>query len=68
MNECGSHHGAFGKQQSLRLEVSIDRFKQYRRQFVTFQKMPEIQYRGLIRQSIGSSANLDRQNSMGVSI
>jgi len=41
---------------SLRFEVSIDRFQQYRRQFVTFQKMPEIQYRGLVRQSTGNSA------------
>ena len=56
MNECGAHHGAFGNQQSSRLEVSIDHLKQYRCQFVTFQKMPEIQYRDLVRQGISSSA------------
>lgn len=39
-----------------RFEVSINHLKQYRSQFVTFQKMPEIQYRGLVRQSIGNPA------------
>ena len=37
MNECGVHHWAFGNQQSLGLEVSIDRLKQYHRQFVLLQ-------------------------------
>ena len=56
MNECSAHHRAFGSQQPPRFELSIDRFKQYRRQFVLFQKMTEIQYRGLARQSIGNPA------------
>ena len=54
MNEGGVHHRAFGNQQPLRLELSIDRFQQYRRQFVILQKMTEIQYRGLVWQGIGN--------------
>ena len=56
MNECGVYHRAFGNQQPLSLKVSIDRFQQYRRQFVLLQKMMKIQYRGFFRQDIGKPA------------
>jgi len=51
----------------LSFEVSIDRLKQYRRQFVLFQKMTSIQYRGFIRQIVGYPAEPCKHRILSIS-
>ena len=53
MDDAGVHHGTLGYQQSLILEVGVDFIQQYHRQIVLLQQMPEVEYRGLVRQGVG---------------
>ncbi len=56
MDDGGVHHRAFGHQQAFGFEVRIDGVQQHGGQAVVFKEMPEVEDRGLVRQSVGDAA------------
>ena len=60
MNDAGIHHGTLGYEQSLILEVGVDFIQQYHRQIVLLQQMPEVQYRGLVRQGVSNTTETSK--------
>ena len=55
MDEGGIHHRAFGHQQAVCLEVGVDGVQQHGGEAVVFEEMPEVEDRGLVRQSAGDT-------------
>jgi len=55
MDDGGIHHRAFGHQQAVCLEVGVDGVQQHGGEAVVFEEMPEIEDRGLVRQSVSDT-------------